>query len=197
MNPVATVMNAKFDDLNLKLILLRSLYQKTLKIQYENQYEELFVTTWPVEDILVDDSQQQITSRFEWRNYKEAQSVKMLNAFYDKVVIWRKNIFLLPSGKSGKQYTNPFTHNFVKWSTYFKHLAWSFYNIMRERVKETTQLKMKDGIRSHNKETLNSLKEKLCRYRRGNDKKSCRQSMMRIWTFSNGCRWTEKDLMFK
>ena len=110
-----------------------------MKIQYENQYEELFVTTWSLEDILFDNSQQQITSRFEWRNYKEAQSVKILNAFYDKVVIWRKNIFLLPSGKSGKQYTNPFTHNFVKWPTYFKHLAWSFYN-MRESVKETTRL---------------------------------------------------------
>ena len=61
-------------------------------------------TTSPMENTLVDNSRQQIILRFEWGKYKEAQFVKMLNAVYDKVVFWRKNIFLIPSGKSGKQY---------------------------------------------------------------------------------------------
>ena len=49
----------------------------------------------PMEDTLVENNQQQITLRLEWGKYKEAQFVKMLNAVYDKVVFWRKNIFLL------------------------------------------------------------------------------------------------------
>ena len=61
-------------------------------------------TTSPMENTLVDNSRQQIILRFEWGKYKEAQFVKMLNAVYDKVVFLRKNIFLIPSGKSGKQY---------------------------------------------------------------------------------------------
>ena len=63
-------------------------------------------------------SQQHLTSRFEWGNYKKPEFVKMLNTVYDKVVFWRKNIFLLPSGRSGKLYIveatrliNYWTHN--------------------------------------------------------------------------------------
>ena len=60
--------------------------------------------TSPIEDTSVENNQQEITSRFEWGKYEEAQFVKMLNAVYNKVVFWRKNIFLLPSSKCGKQY---------------------------------------------------------------------------------------------
>ena len=65
--------------------------------------DDIVDITSPIEDTSVENNQQEITSRFEWGKYEEAQFVKMLNAVYDKVVFWRKNIFLLPSGKSGKQ----------------------------------------------------------------------------------------------
>ena len=72
----------------------------------------------PSETTSINISQQHLTSRFEWRNYKEPEFVKMLNTVYDKVVFWRKNIFLLPLGRSGKLYTeettkliNSRTHN--------------------------------------------------------------------------------------
>ena len=47
--------------------------------------------------------------------YFEAQFVKMLNVVYDKVVFWRKNIFFLPSGKSGKQYIEETTQLINSW----------------------------------------------------------------------------------
>ena len=71
--------------------------------------------TSPMEDTSVENNQQQITPRFEWRKYEEAQFVKMLNAVYDKAVFWRKNIFLLPSGKSGKQYIEETTRLINSW----------------------------------------------------------------------------------
>ena len=46
---------------------------------------------------------------------EEAQFVKMLNAVYDVVVFWRKNIFLLPSGKSRKQYIEETTRLINSW----------------------------------------------------------------------------------
>ena len=69
----------------------------------------------PMENTSVENNQQQITSRFKWGRYKEAQFVNMLNAVYDKVVFWRKNIFLLPSGKSGKQYIEETTRLINSW----------------------------------------------------------------------------------
>ena len=42
--------------------------------------------TSPMEDTSVENNQQQITSRFQWGKYEEAQFVKMLNTVYNKVV---------------------------------------------------------------------------------------------------------------
>ena len=40
----------------------------------------------------------------------------MLNTVYDKVVFWRKNIFLLPSGRSGKLYIEETTRLINSWT---------------------------------------------------------------------------------
>ena len=61
-------------------------------------------------------SQQHLTSRFEWGDYKEPEFVKMLNTVYDKVMFWRKNIFLLPSGRSGKLYIEETTRLINSWT---------------------------------------------------------------------------------
>ena len=66
-----------------------------------NSHDIVDITS-PMEDTSVENSQQKITSRFERGTYKEPQFVKIFNTVYDKVVFWRKNIFLLSSGKSGK-----------------------------------------------------------------------------------------------
>ena len=58
--------------------------------------------TSSMEDKSIENNQEQIILKFEWGKYKESHDVKILNAVYDKVVFWRKNIFLLPSGESGK-----------------------------------------------------------------------------------------------
>ena len=58
--------------------------------------------TSSMEDKSIENNQEQIILKFEWDKYKEPHDVKILNAVYDKVAFWRKNIFLLPSGESGK-----------------------------------------------------------------------------------------------
>ena len=70
----------------------------------------------PSETTSINISQQQLTSRFEWGNYKEPEFVEMLNTVYDKVVFWRKNIFLLPSGRSGKLYIEETTRLINSWT---------------------------------------------------------------------------------
>ena len=63
----------------------------------------------------VENRQQQITSRSEWGKYKEAQFVKVLNAVYDKLVFWKKNIFFPPYRKSGKQHIEETTRLSNSW----------------------------------------------------------------------------------
>ena len=70
----------------------------------------------PTETTSINISQQHLTSRFECGNYKEPEFVKMLNTVYDKVVFWRKNIFLLPSGRSGKLYIEETTRLINSWT---------------------------------------------------------------------------------
>ena len=70
----------------------------------------------PSETTSVNISQQYLTSRFKWGNYKEPEFAKMLNTVYDKVVFWRQNIFLLPSGRSGKLYTEETTRLINSWT---------------------------------------------------------------------------------
>ena len=70
----------------------------------------------PSETTSINISQQHLTSRFEWGNYKEPEFVKMLNTVYDKVVFWGKKIFLLPSGRSGKLYIEETTRLINSWT---------------------------------------------------------------------------------
>ena len=61
--------------------------------------EEILDTASLLGDTIVDNSQQQISSRLEWKIYRKAHIVKILNAVYDRVVLWREYIFLLPLSK--------------------------------------------------------------------------------------------------
>ena len=70
----------------------------------------------PSETTSINISQQHLTSRFEWGNYKEPEFVKMLYTVYDKVAFWRNNIFLLPSGRSGKLYIEETTRLINSWT---------------------------------------------------------------------------------
>ena len=115
-----------------------------------------------MEDTSVENNQQQITSRFEWGKYKKAQFVKILNAVYVKVVFWRKNVLLFPSGKSGKQYIeeitrliNSWIHNSPLQDVAFKKRSWSCRICFSRSRPET---KLKDHLEALNRR-LNLWKE--------------------------------------
>ena len=86
----------------------------------------------------------------------------MLNAVYDKVVFWRKNIFLLPSGKSGKQYIeettgliNSSVHNSLLQGVAFKAIMVMPNLLLQEPAKNS---KSKDHLEALNRR-LNLWKE--------------------------------------
>ena len=97
-----------------------------------------------MEDTSVENSEQQITSRFEWGKYKEAQLVKMLNGVYDKKVSCRKNIFFLPSGKSGNRLINSWIHNLPLQDVAFKAI------MVVPNLKPARNSKSKDNLEGLN-----------------------------------------------
>ena len=105
-----------------------------------------------MEDTSVENSEQQITSRFEWGKYKEAQLVKMLNGVYDKKVSCRKNIFFLPSGKSGNRLINSWIHNLPLQDVAFKAI------MVVPNLKPARNSKPKDHLEGLNRR-LNLRKE--------------------------------------
>ena len=112
-----------------------------------------------MEDTSVENSEQQITSRFEWGKYKEAQLVKMLNGVYDKKVSCRKNIFFLPSGKSGKQYIEEITRMINSWihNSPLQDVAFKAIVVV-SNLKPTRNSKPKDHLEGLNRR-LNLRKE--------------------------------------
>ena len=75
----------------------------------------------------------------------------MLNGVYDKKVSCRKNIFFLPSGKSGKQYieeTSRFINSWIHNSP-LQDVAFKAITVMMNLPPETGQkLKVKRSFRS-------------------------------------------------
>ena len=111
--------------------------------------------TSPMKDTSVENSQQEITSRSEWGKYQGAQFVKLLNAVYDKVVFWRKNIFLLPSGKSETHYTEETTRLINSWihNSPLQDVAFKAIMVMPNLLfqKPTRNLKSKDHLEALNR----------------------------------------------
>ena len=54
----------------------------------------------------------------------------MLNTVYDKLVFWRKNIFLLPSGRSGKLYIEETTRLINAWTHNLQYVAFKAIMVM-------------------------------------------------------------------
>jgi hypothetical protein len=49
----------------------------------------------------------------------------IINAIYDEIVFWRRNLFMLPSGAVGKKFVSETT----KWIEYWNHDAVNFKDI--------------------------------------------------------------------
>ena len=53
---------------------------------------------------------------FKWNQVEGEKFFNDLNTVYDKIVYWKKNLFLLPSGHGGKQYVKELTRIINSWT---------------------------------------------------------------------------------
>ena len=51
---------------------------------------------------VINDNELPTQSIYKWGNYDSHTFQKNVDFVYEKIVFWRKNLFLLPTGKSGK-----------------------------------------------------------------------------------------------
>ena len=74
----------------------------------------------PTEEILspqtANSSNGIISSTYIWGNYESDIFEKNLNNAYEKIVHWKKNIFLLPTGKAGKEFIDQMTRLVGEWN---------------------------------------------------------------------------------
>ena len=61
-------------------------------------------------------SDNNISSKYVWGNYNSNVFEENLNNAYERIVHWKKNVFLLPSGKSGKEFIDEMTRLVVEWN---------------------------------------------------------------------------------
>ena len=53
---------------------------------------------------------------FKWNQVEGEKFFNDLNTVYDKIVYWKKNLFILPSGRGGKQYVKELTRIINSWT---------------------------------------------------------------------------------
>ena len=53
--------------------------------------------------------------KYIWGKYKDHKFEKNLSQVYETVVFWKKNLFLLPSGKAGKKFTGEVSRLISEW----------------------------------------------------------------------------------
>ena len=53
--------------------------------------------------------------KYIWRKYKDHEFEKKLSQVNETVVFWRKNLFLLPSGKVGRKFIGEVSRSMSEW----------------------------------------------------------------------------------
>ena len=68
-----------------------------------------------------------------WGSHNESDFKQIINSAYEEIVHWRKNIFLFPSGASGKQFITETTRMIDLWTNkapVFRDIAMKILMIM-------------------------------------------------------------------
>ena len=90
------------------------------------------------------------TNRFLWGVLNESEISTDINDIYEEIVFWRKNLFLLPSGKYGKEYIRETTRLLTSWveDTPLKDIAFKAIHIMPALLlqKPSKNSKAKDHV---------------------------------------------------
>ena len=91
-------------------------------------------------------------NHYRWGNYDSDLFENNLNIVYEKIVYWRKNLFLLPSGKYGKAFINETTRLLNSWvdDSPLKNIAFKAIMIMPSLLlqKPSKESKAKDHVKA-------------------------------------------------
>ena len=71
-------------------------------------------------------------ARYKWGEYNDTQVQDNINRVYEKIVYWRKNLFMLPTGKAGIQFIEEMTKLMLSWveDTAMKDIVFTAIMIM-------------------------------------------------------------------
>ena len=72
--------------------------------------------------------------RYKWGNYQDYLFERKLSLGYEKVVHWKKNLFLLPSGQAGKSFIDGISRLMDEWihESPLKDIAFKAIMVMRD-----------------------------------------------------------------
>ena len=77
---------------------------------------------------------------YVWGNHTKQDPEQIISAIYNEIVYWRKNLFLLPSGKSGKYFISEGIRLINSWnndSTELKTCSFKAYDYASSSARET------------------------------------------------------------
>ena len=90
--------------------------------------------------------------KYIWGKYKDHEFEKNLSQVYETVVFWRKNLFLLPSGKAGRKFIGEVSRLMSEWlhDSPLKDIAFKAIMVMRSLLlqKPSQKSKSKDHLRA-------------------------------------------------
>ena len=85
---------------------------------------------------------------YKWGDYDGHVFEKNLNVIYDIIVYWKKNLFMLPTGRAGKDYIDEITRLSNAWiqDSAMKHITFKAIMVMPSLIlqKPSRNSKVKD-----------------------------------------------------
>ena len=85
---------------------------------------------------------------YKWGDYNGHVFEKNLNVIYDIIVYWKKNLFMLPTGRAGKDYIDEITRLLNAWiqDSAMKHITFKAIMVMPSLIlqKPSRNSKVKD-----------------------------------------------------
>ena len=171
-NTLATDRETNVDDLTCKLCkrtfrTVRGLNQHLRTCSSRNATETILAVDKKLLIENVSDNQvseQTMCFLYKWGEYDNITFERNVNFVYEKVVYWRKNLFLLPTGKAGQCYIDEITKLMDDWAhdSPLKEIAFKAIMLM------PNLLLQKPSKRSKSKDHLLALERRMCLWYEGN-----------------------------
>ena len=79
--------------------------QSTQEQRQSTQKQELFIPPLNNNEV----------THYNWGRYRDIEFKENVTFIYEKIVYWKKNLFLLPTGKAGKLFIDELTKLFNAW----------------------------------------------------------------------------------